>query len=116
MTKQIEQLDTDRLIDPTRRKLLLGSAGAVGLAGFLGGGIWSVSAEALAEDLPPNKLLGFQGIAASTADEVTIAPGYRAEVLISWGSRWWMAHRPSIRRATTAPPIRKNSSATITTA
>lgn len=85
MTKQIEQLDADRLIDPTRRKLLLGSAGAVGLAGFLGGGIWSVSAEALAEDLPPNKLLGFQGIAASTADEVTIAPGYRAEVLISWG-------------------------------
>ena len=49
MTKQIEQLDADRLIDPTRRKLLLGSAGAVGLAGFLGGGIWSVSAEALAE-------------------------------------------------------------------
>ena len=83
MTKQIEQLDADRLIDPTRRILLLGSAGAVGLAGFLGGGIWSVSAEALAEDLPPNKLLGFQGIAASTADEVTIAPGYRAEVLIS---------------------------------
>lgn len=116
MTKQIEQLDADRLIDPTRRKLLLGSAGAVGLAGFLGGGIWSVSAEALAEDLPPNKLLGFQGIAASTADEVTIAPGYRAEVLISWENRWWMAHRPSIRRATTAPPIRKNSSATITTA
>ncbi len=85
MTKQIEQLDADRLIDPTRRKLLLGSAGAVGLAGFLGGGIWSVSAEALAEDLPPNTLLGFRGIAASTADEVTIAPGYRAEVLISWG-------------------------------
>lgn len=86
MTSKIEQLDADRLIDPTRRKLLLGSAGAVGLAGFLGGGIWTVSAQALAEDLPPNKLLGFKGIAASTADEVVIAPGYRAEVLISWGA------------------------------
>ncbi len=85
MTTKIEQLDADRLTDPTRRKLLLGSAGAVGLAGFLGGGIWTVSAQALAEDLPPNKLLGFKGIAASTADEVAIAPGYRAEVLISWG-------------------------------
>lgn len=85
MTNKIEQLNADRLIDPTRRKLLLGSAGAVGLAGFLGGGILSVSAEALAEDLPANRLLGFKGIAASTADEVAIAPGYQAEVLISWG-------------------------------
>ncbi len=34
MTKQIEQLDADRLIDPTRRKLLLGSAGAVGWPAF----------------------------------------------------------------------------------
>ncbi|HHB1451172.1 TPA: alkaline phosphatase PhoX, partial [Serratia odorifera] len=85
MTNKIEQLNADRLIDPTRRKLLLGSAGAVGLAGFLGGGILSVSAEALAEDLPANKLLGFKGIAASSADEVAIAPGYQAEVLISWG-------------------------------
>ncbi|HDJ1442466.1 TPA: DUF839 domain-containing protein, partial [Serratia rubidaea] len=85
MTNNIEQLNADRLIDPTRRKLLLGSAGAVGLAGFLGGGIWSVSGEALAADLPANKLLGFKGIAASTADDIAIAEGYQAEVLISWG-------------------------------
>lgn len=116
MTSKIEQLDADRLTDPTRRKLLLGSAGAVGLAGFLGGGIWTVSAEALAEDLPPNKLLGFKGITASTADEVLIAPGYRAEVLISWGSRWWRAPPHLMPRATTAPPIRKSSLATTMTA
>lgn len=45
----------------------------------------SISGETLAADLPANKLLGFKGIAASTADEVVIAPGYKAEVLISWG-------------------------------
>jgi uncharacterized protein len=115
MTTKIEQLDADRLTDPTRRKLLLGSAGAVGLAGFLGGGIWTVSAQALAEDLPPNKLLGFKGIAASTADEVAIAPGYRAEVLISWGDPLVEGLPLSTHRATTALPIRKSNSAIIMT-
>ncbi|OMQ22888.1 PhoX family protein [Serratia oryzae] len=85
MTKKIEQLTSSPLLNPTRRKLLLGSASAVGVVSFLGGSILSLSSEALAENLPASNLLGFKGIAASTADEVVIAPGYKAEVLISWG-------------------------------
>ncbi len=34
---------------------------------------------------PPAPLLGFQGIATSTADAVVVPPGYTARVLISWG-------------------------------
>ncbi|WON78278.1 PhoX family phosphatase [Serratia sp. UGAL515B_01] len=85
MTNKLEQLTTDHLNDPARRKLLLAGASAVGVATFLGGSILSMSTSALAEDLPASNLLGFKGIAASTADEVVIAPGYKTEILISWG-------------------------------
>ena len=82
------ELNADRLVNPTRRKLLLGSAGAVGLAGFLGGiGVlpgksWAAGTAAGVTGSP---LLGFKGIAASTEDKVVLAEGYRADVLISWG-------------------------------
>lgn len=86
MTSKINVLNTDRLVDPSRRKLLLGSAGTVGLAGFLGGGVWSIPRLAFA-DTPAegSKLLGFKGIVASSEDSIAITPGYRADVLISWG-------------------------------
>ena len=84
MTDKILALNSDSLPNPTRRKLLAGS-GALGLAGFLGGGV-SLPALAQVTSAPANSpLLGFTGIPASTADEIAIAPGYRAEVLISWG-------------------------------
>lgn len=84
MTDKILALNSDSLPNPTRRKLLAGS-GALGLAGFLGGGV-SLPAFAQVTSAPANSpLLGFTGIPASTADEIAIAPGYRAEVLISWG-------------------------------
>ncbi|MEI7062335.1 PhoX family phosphatase [Dickeya chrysanthemi] len=80
-----DALNVDRLSNPARRKLL-GNAGALGLAGFLGGGIWSFPVTGLAEGQPAgSKLLGFKGIAASAEDHIVITPGYRAEVLISWG-------------------------------
>ena len=34
---------------------------------------------------PGAPLLGFQGVAPSTADTVVVPPGYRADVLIAWG-------------------------------
>ncbi|HCW45811.1 PhoX family protein [Mixta calida] len=84
MTDKILALNSDSLLNPTRRKLLAGG-GALGLAGFLGGGV-SLPAFAQVTSAPTNSpLLGFTGIPASTADEIAIAPGYRAEVLISWG-------------------------------
>ncbi|WP_113626855.1 hypothetical protein [Pectobacterium peruviense] len=48
MTNRSSNLNTDRLSDPRRRELPSGGVEAVGLAGFLGGGIWSIPAEALA--------------------------------------------------------------------
>ncbi|MCO7263742.1 hypothetical protein [Dickeya zeae] len=45
MTNRSSTLNTDRLSDPRRRELPSGGVGAVGLAGFLGGGIWSIPAE-----------------------------------------------------------------------
>ncbi|TCV99119.1 PhoX family protein [Biostraticola tofi] len=86
MTRKPDTLNADRLRDPGRRKLL-GNAGAVGLAGFLGGGIWNLSATADAATLPANTrgLLGFSPIAASGEDTITLPPGYQADILISWG-------------------------------
>ena len=84
MKIELSALSTDRLPDPLRRKFLAGS-GAIGLTGFLSGGL-TLSGSALAQEKPAGSpLLGFQAIAASTADEIVVAPGYRADVLISWG-------------------------------
>ncbi|MDX6916698.1 hypothetical protein R9X49_16435 [Pectobacterium carotovorum] len=47
MTNRNSNLNTDRLSDPSRRELPSGNVEAVGLAGFLGGGIWSIPAEEL---------------------------------------------------------------------
>ncbi|MFG6076668.1 PhoX family protein [Erwinia sp. OPT-41] len=70
--------------NPGRRKFLAGT-GALSLAGFIGGGL-SVPSLALAKPVSGgSQLLGFDGIPASTADEIAIADGYLADVLISWG-------------------------------
>ncbi|KFX05223.1 hypothetical protein KP22_10975 [Pectobacterium betavasculorum] len=52
MTNRNSNLNTDRLSDPRRRELPLNDVEAVGLAGFLGGGIWSIPTEALAAPSP----------------------------------------------------------------
>ncbi|UJR55841.1 hypothetical protein [Dickeya zeae] len=49
MTNSNRNLNTDRLSDPRRRELPSGDLEVVGLDGFLGGGIWSIPAEASAE-------------------------------------------------------------------
>ena len=60
------------------------TATAVGAAG--GGVATLVDARpAEARDHGQRPLLGFTGIATSTADEVVVPPGYTAKVLIAWG-------------------------------
>ncbi len=103
MKSKLEDLSADRLRDPVRRKLLAGS-GAVGLAGFLSGGL-SFSGSVMAKgELGGSPLLGFKGIAASTADEIVVAAGYRADVLISWGD-------PLVNGAAAFDPQGNNSAA-----
>ncbi|RJL26750.1 hypothetical protein [Pectobacterium polaris] len=53
MTNRNSNLNTDRLSDPRRRELPSGDVEAVGLAGFLGGGIWSIPTEELV--VPPSQ-------------------------------------------------------------
>ncbi|WP_426816958.1 PhoX family protein [Winslowiella sp. 2C04] len=102
MSDKIKELNVDRLKDPARRKLLAGTS-AIGLTGFLAGGVWSLPADALAKGEPAgSQLLGFKGIAASTADKIVTADGYQAEVLISWGD-------PLVNGAAAFDPNGKNS-------
>ncbi|MEQ9885157.1 hypothetical protein [Pectobacterium zantedeschiae] len=53
MMSRNSNLNTDRLSDPRRRELPLGGVEPVGLAGFLGGGVWSIPAEVSA--IPSSK-------------------------------------------------------------
>jgi len=67
-----------------RRRELLGGAAALGAAAATGG------VGALLAALPRSAeasaaLLGFQGVPVSSADAVTVPPGYTARVLIAWG-------------------------------
>ncbi|MEY8839027.1 alkaline phosphatase PhoX, partial [Cribrihabitans sp. XS_ASV171] len=59
--------------------------GVLTLGGFaaLGGSVLPTAAKAA-----PNRF-AFDGIATSTADEVIVPPGYKAEVLVRWGDPLW---------------------------
>ena len=60
-----------------RRQLL--KAGVAGLAAALPG--WGCAIRAT----EPEKLLGFAAVPVSTADNIVVPPGYRAQVLYRWG-------------------------------
>jgi secreted PhoX family phosphatase len=77
--------DLERLTSLSRRRFIgMGALGGAAL--FLGGGLLSRSALAQAVgSASASPLLGFSNLPASTADTVTLPPGYNAKVLISWG-------------------------------
>jgi secreted PhoX family phosphatase len=60
------------------RREVLRMGGCVGAVTFLGSAIYEVSAAG-------SPLMGFTNVAASSADEVALPPGYSYRVLISWG-------------------------------
>ncbi|MGP3792296.1 PhoX family protein [Pseudomonas sp. B392_1p] len=76
--------DLEHLAGLTRRRFI-GAGALAGAALFLGGVPFARTA--LAEGLKPGSstLLGFGSIAASTADDISLPPGYVAKILISWG-------------------------------
>lgn len=76
--------DLETLTQGLARRQFLGMGALCGAALFLGGSVLSrsVLAQSVSAASP---LLGFSGIAASTADTVTLPPGYSARPLISWG-------------------------------
>ncbi|HSW18485.1 MAG TPA: PhoX family phosphatase [Ramlibacter sp.] len=67
------------LCDPSRRTLLRGGAGAM-MAGLL-----APLAGCSTGVLQGASLIGFESVAVSTADRITVPKGYIAEVIAAWG-------------------------------
>lgn len=76
-----EPTDLQRLALSRRR--FIGCGALAGAALFLAG--TPLGRSALARTATSTPLLGFANVAASTADTITLPPGYRFDVLISWG-------------------------------
>lgn len=76
--------DLERYAGLSRRRFI-GAGALCGAAMFLGGGLLARSTLAQAVEAAHGELLGFDGIAAATSDTLTLPPGYKAKVLISWG-------------------------------
>ncbi|MDN2659847.1 PhoX family phosphatase [Neptunomonas sp. CHC150] len=82
-TDSIETTDFDTLVDKaiSRRSLLKGAM-ATGIVGFF---TLSPMAKAVADTMASSKLIGFEGIPASTEDAIKLPQGYRHTVLMAWG-------------------------------
>ncbi|MDY7566877.1 PhoX family phosphatase [Pseudomonas sp. RTC3] len=76
--------DLEQLIGLSRRRFI-GAGALCGAAMFLGGNLLSRSALATSVSAASSTLLGFASIPASTQDSISLPPGYKASVLISWG-------------------------------
>ena len=84
LLEEDQSTDLEQIVGLSRRGFI--SAGALcGAAMFLGGGLLSRSALASSISADTSQLLGFDSIAAATADSISLPPGYRSAVLISWG-------------------------------
>ena len=76
--------DLEQMIGLSRRRFI-GAGALCGAAMFLGGNLLSRSALAAGVSAASSPLLGFESINAATSDTLSLPPGYRASVLISWG-------------------------------
>ena len=84
LLEENQSTDLEQMVGLSRRGFI--SAGALcGAAMFLGGGLLGRSALAAGVSAANSNLLGFDSINAATTDTISLPPGYRASVLISWG-------------------------------
>lgn len=84
LLEENQSTDLEKIVGLSRRSFI--SAGALcGAAMFLGGNLLSRSVLAAAVSEGNSRLLGFDSIAATTTDTITLPPGYKSSVLISWG-------------------------------
>ncbi|MFL6531720.1 MAG: PhoX family protein [Pseudomonas sp.] len=79
-----QSTDLENIVGLSRRRFI-GAGALCGAAMFLGGNLLSRSVLAAAVSEGNKRMLGFDGIAAATTDTITLPPGYKASVLISWG-------------------------------
>ena len=84
LLEENQSTDLEKMVGLSRRGFI--SAGALcGAAMFLGGNLLSRSVLAASVSAGSSKLLGFDSIPAATSDAITLPPGYKSSVLISWG-------------------------------
>ena len=84
LLQEDQPTDLEHIVGLSRRGFI--SAGALcGAAMFLGGSLLSRSVLADGIRAASSTLLGFGSIEAATTDSITLPPGYRSSVLISWG-------------------------------
>jgi uncharacterized protein len=89
-----------KLTSPTRRDFIRGIAAAgASTAGAvaMGGGASHLFAEEAQAAVRPNGFSDFNAIGASSADAFEVAPGFRADVLISWGDIFRDGDRRALR-------------------
>lgn len=84
LLEENQPTDLEQLIGLSRRRFI-GAGALCGAAMFLGGNLLSRSALAASVSAASSTLLGFASIPASTQDSISLPPGYKASVLISWG-------------------------------
>ncbi|MGG3793255.1 PhoX family phosphatase [Pseudomonas paraversuta] len=84
LLKEDQPTDLEQIIGLSRRGFI-GAGALCGAAMFLGGGLLSRSALATGISAASSPLLGFDSIKAATTDSISLPPGYRSSVLISWG-------------------------------
>ena len=71
----------------SRRSVLKGGIGLAALSFFGGAQLAGANAaSARAVSTPPSSLLGFTSVSVSVLDDVVVPPGYKAQVLIPWGT------------------------------
>ncbi|WP_170344197.1 PhoX family protein [Ruegeria atlantica] len=79
-----EECDFDRVVERAlSRRGFMGGVLAIGSFAAVGGSVLPTGARAAADRF------SFEAIPVSTADEVTVPSGYKAEVMVRWGDPLW---------------------------
>ncbi|MDB6145960.1 MAG: putative phosphatase [Pseudomonas sp.] len=84
LLKDNQPTDLEQMVGLSRRSFI-GAGALCGAAMFLGGNLLSRSALAASVSAASSTLLGFTSIPISIADAISLPPGYKASLLISWG-------------------------------
>ncbi|QGW75632.1 DUF839 domain-containing protein [Pseudomonas alkylphenolica] len=84
LLEEHQSTDLEQLVSLSRRRFI-GAGALCGAALFLSGNLLSRSVMAASVSAANSSLLGFASIPSATADSISLPPGYKASVLISWG-------------------------------
>ncbi len=84
LLEEHQSTDLEQLVSLSRRRFI-GAGALCGAALFLSGNLLSRSVMAASVSAANSSLLGFTSIPSATADSISLPPGYKASVLISWG-------------------------------